>query len=107
MLGGLNHLCYGCSQVIRCSSSNSPNYTRLPWGNIVFSFHGVQVLVVQASEAPHNSRSTIMAAEPAGRSLWHDATVKNVTDNSAILSSKAASGATYRAREIVAYDDLF
>ncbi|KAG0539645.1 hypothetical protein BDA96_03G339800 [Sorghum bicolor] len=62
-----------------------------------------KVLVVQASAAPHNS---IRAAESAGRSS-HDATVKNVTDNSAMLSSKAASGVTYKAREIVAYDDLF
>jgi hypothetical protein len=116
MLGGLKYLRYGCSQVTfpisksvtsRCSISNSPNYAHVYLGvTFFFSFHAIQVLVVQASEAPHNSISTIRAAEPAGRSS-QDATVKNVIDNSAILSSKAASGATYKAREIVAYDDLF
>ncbi|XP_062186312.1 uncharacterized protein At1g27050 [Phragmites australis] len=65
-----------------------------------------KVLIVQASEALNNSKSVVRAADPAGQSL-HDATANNVIDDSAVPSSKAASRATYKAREIVAYDDLF
>ena len=64
----------------------------------------IQVLVVQASEAAKNSKSIIRAADPAGRSS-HDATKNNANDDLATPGSKA--GVTYRAREIVAYDDLF
>jgi hypothetical protein len=66
----------------------------------------IQVLVVQASDAPNNSKTIDRAADPARRSL-HDATKKNANNDSAIPGSKAAAGVTYKAREIVAYDDLF
>ena len=72
----------------------------------LFSSHVIQVLVVQASEAAKNSKSIIRAADPAGRSS-HDATKNNANDDLATPGSKAAAGVTYRAREIVAYDDLF
>jgi hypothetical protein len=65
----------------------------------------IQVLVVQASEAAKNSKSIVRAADPAGRSS-HDATKNNANDDLAAPGSKAA-GVTCRAREIVAYDDLF
>ncbi|PVH37965.1 hypothetical protein PAHAL_5G136800 [Panicum hallii] len=64
-----------------------------------------KVLVVQASEAAKNSKSIVRAADPAGRSS-HDATKNNANDDLAAPGSKAA-GVTCRAREIVAYDDLF
>ncbi|KAL6845252.1 hypothetical protein ACP4OV_024747 [Aristida adscensionis] len=65
-----------------------------------------KVLVVQASEVPNNLKTVVLAADPAGRSSY-DATKKSPVDDSAIQSAKAAPQATYEAREIVAYDDLF
>lgn len=70
-----------------------------------YFFHVMQVLVLQASEAPNNLRS-VVRADPAEAPL-HDATTKNASDASAMPSSKSAPEATYKAREIVAYDDLF
>jgi hypothetical protein len=68
-------------------------------------FHGLQVLVVQASEAPNDLRSTAQA-NPVGENT-HDATKRNASESSAFSSTKAAPEGTYKAREIVAYDDLF
>ncbi|KAL6616163.1 hypothetical protein ACP70R_038433 [Stipagrostis hirtigluma subsp. patula] len=64
-----------------------------------------KVLVVQASEAPRNPKIIVGAADPEGRSS-HAATKKSAVDDSA-KSAKAAPEATYEAREIIAYDDLF
>ncbi|XP_015699360.2 uncharacterized protein At1g27050 [Oryza brachyantha] len=60
-----------------------------------------KVLVVQASEAPG-----IAQANPVGEPL-RDATKRNASESSAFASTKAAPEAAYKAREIVAYDDLF
>ncbi|TVU34904.1 hypothetical protein EJB05_16760 [Eragrostis curvula] len=62
-----------------------------------------KVLVVQASEEPNRSKNVLGAADSAG----HHPTTKNEVGNAAILSSKAAPEVTYKAREMVAYDDLF
>uniref|UniRef100_A0A0E0JPF9 RRM domain-containing protein n=1 Tax=Oryza punctata TaxID=4537 RepID=A0A0E0JPF9_ORYPU len=64
-----------------------------------------KVLVVQASEAPNNSRS-IDQANPAGETT-HDATKRNASESSAFSTTRAAPEGTYKAREIIAYDDLF
>ncbi|KAJ1285663.1 hypothetical protein BS78_03G295100 [Paspalum vaginatum] len=58
-----------------------------------------KVLVVPASEAPKDSKGTVRSS--------HDTMVKTVIANSASPTSKVAPGVTYKAREIVAYDDLF
>lgn len=49
---------------------------------------------------------SVVRTDPTEAPL-HDATKKNPSDASAIPSSKSAPEATYKAREIVAYDDLF
>ena len=59
-----------------------------------------KVLVVQASEAPNNSTSVVQS-DPA------DASNNFVSDALAIPSSRIAPEAIHKAREIVAYDDLF
>ncbi|XBI29401.1 hypothetical protein VPH35_053389 [Triticum aestivum] len=59
-----------------------------------------KVLVVQANEAPNNSTSVIQS-EPA------DASNNIASDTLAIPSSRIAPEAIHKAREIVAYDDLF
>lgn len=59
-----------------------------------------KVLVVQASEAPNNSKN-VVPSEPA------DATDNGASDTSAIPRSRVAPEVIHKAREIVAYDDLF
>ena len=59
-----------------------------------------KVLVVQASEAPNNSTSVVQS-DPA------DASNNIASDALAIPSSRIAPEAIHKAREIVAYDDLF
>ncbi|KAM3332947.1 hypothetical protein ACQJBY_028200 [Aegilops geniculata] len=59
-----------------------------------------KVLVVQAIEAPNNSTSMVQT-DPA------DASNNIASDALAIPSSRIAPEAIHKAREIVAYDDLF
>lgn len=63
-------------------------------------FRLIQVLVVQASEAPNNLTSVVQS-DPA------DASNNIASDALAIPSSRIAPEAIHEAREIVAYDDLF
>jgi hypothetical protein len=62
-----------------------------------------QVLFVQASEASNSPKKVIRAADLA----VHHVTTNNAIGSSVVLSSKASPEVTYKAREMVAYDDLF
>ncbi|KAL5229190.1 hypothetical protein ABZP36_017455 [Zizania latifolia] len=64
-----------------------------------------KVLVVQSSETPNNSR-TVAQANPVGGAL-HDAAKRNASESVFSRIKAAAPEASYKAREIVAYDDLF
>uniref|UniRef100_A0A0D9V6F8 RRM domain-containing protein n=1 Tax=Leersia perrieri TaxID=77586 RepID=A0A0D9V6F8_9ORYZ len=64
-----------------------------------------KVLVVQANEAPNNS-SNIAQANLVGETP-HDVTKRIGSKSSVFSRIKAAPEATNKAREIIAYDDLF
>jgi hypothetical protein len=66
---------------------------------LLFYFCWIQVLVVQASEAPNDQKSVVQS-NPA------DAT-KNVAGDASSILSRLGPRAIHKAREIVAYDDLF
>jgi hypothetical protein len=80
------------SSICNCSLANFGT-------KLLFYFCWIQVLVVQASEAP-NDQKTVVQSDPT------DATKNGVGDASAILS-RLGPRAIHKSREIVAYDDLF